>query len=219
LSPGGAADLSTPRHDSAQLDFSLHMGVGDRLQPGALLSAQQPLSPAHDEMQFIVQQQTSELGMKLMLHGLRAAVATDLLMTACKMLVRTARILAQRVHAWDVLATMARPEYSAIRPCLGQSSGLQSWQYRGIAFMWGHKSVAMLKPSAHCPVRLAEVEAAWRAPLRYGEALRLLAGRGLALPASRTNRDGTAPCAADEVVKQAWWVVYRAPTATGTRTR
>ncbi len=41
----------------------------------------------------------------------------------------------QLVHAWDVLATMTPPEYSAIRPYLANSSGFQSWQYRCIEFM------------------------------------------------------------------------------------
>ena len=55
----------------------------------------------------------------------------------------------QLVHAWDVLATMTPPEYSAIRPYLGRSSGFQSWQYRCIEFMLGNKNAAMLEPHAH----------------------------------------------------------------------
>ncbi len=51
------------------------MSYGDYLHLDAVLSAQHPLSPAHDEMLFIVQHQTSELWMKLMLHELTAAVA------------------------------------------------------------------------------------------------------------------------------------------------
>jgi tryptophan 2,3-dioxygenase len=39
-----------------------------------VLTAQHPLSPDHNEMLFIVQHQTSELWMKLMLHELRAAI-------------------------------------------------------------------------------------------------------------------------------------------------
>ena len=50
------------------------MSYGDYLQLDAILNAQQPLSPDHNEMLFIVQHQTSELWMKLMLHELRAAV-------------------------------------------------------------------------------------------------------------------------------------------------
>ncbi len=205
---------ATPRHEGAQLDFSADMSYGDYLHLDAVLNAQHPLSPAHDEMLFIVRHQTSELWMKLMLHELRAAVAAvaaDQLPAAFKMLARVSRIMEQLVHAWDVLATMTPPEYSAIRPYLAKSSGFQSWQYRCIEFMLGNKNAAMLQPHAHNPQRLAEVDAAWRAPSLYDEALRLLARRGLAVPISHTLRDWTQPYSADAAVEQAWLVAYREP--------
>ena len=204
----------TPRHEGAQLDFSSDMSYADYLHLDELLGAQRPLSPDHNEMLFIVQHQTSELWMKLMLHELRAAVAlvaVDRLQPAFKMLARVSRIMEQLVHAWDVLATMTPPEYSAIRPYLAKSSGFQSAQYRCIEFSLGNKNAAMLKPHAHAPARLAEVESAWRAPSLYDEALRLLARRGLAVPADRLERDWTQPYTLSDGVEQAWLVVYRQP--------
>ena len=201
-------------HHGAKLDFSKDMSYADYLHLDAVLSAQHPLSPAHDEMLFIVHHQTSELWMKLMLHELRAAIAAlaaDQLSTAFKTLARVSRIMEQLVHAWDVLATMTPPEYSAIRPYLANSSGFQSWQYRCIEFSLGNKNPAMLKAHAHRPDLLAQVEAAWRAPSLYDEALRLLARRGLALPASHLERDWTQPYAENAEVEQAWLGVYRAP--------
>ena len=202
------------RDERAQLDFSRDMSYSDYLHLDAVLSAQQPRSPDHNEMLFIVQHQTSELWMKLMLHELAAAVAhvaRDELSPAFKMLARVSRILEQLVHAWDVLATMTPPEYSAIRPHLASSSGFQSWQYRCIEFMLGNKNAAMLKPHAHRPDLLAKVEAAYRAPSLYDEALRLLARRGLPLPADHVERDWTRPYAASDAVEQAWLTVYRDP--------
>ncbi len=206
--------MTSTEHHGAQLDFSRSMSYGDYLHLDDVLGAQHPLSPGHDEMLFIVQHQTSELWMKLMLHELRAAIAAiaeDRLSPAFKMLARVSKIMEQLVHAWDVLATMTPPEYSAIRPYLASSSGFQSWQYRCIEFSLGNKNAAMLKPHQHAPARLAEVEAAWRAPSLYDEALRLLARRGLAVPASHTQRDWTQPYTADDAVEQAWLAVYRAP--------
>ncbi len=202
-------------HD-AQLDFSTDMSYGDYLHLDAVLGAQHPRSPDHNEMLFIVQHQTSELWMKLMLHELKAAVgriAGDDLAPAFKMLARVSRIMEQLVHAWDVLATMTPPEYSAIRPYLSSSSGFQSWQYRCIEFMMGNKNAAMLRPHAHNPQRLAQVQAALQAPSLYDESLRLLARRGLAVPPHRVQRDWTQPYAADEQVEQAWLEVYRDPAA------
>jgi len=200
--------------EKAKLDFKADMSYSDYLQLDAILNAQKPLSPAHDEMLFIVQHQTSELWMKLMLHELSAAitnVAADELGGAFKKLARVSRIMEQLVHAWDVLATMTPPEYSAIRPYLASSSGFQSAQYRCIEFSLGNKNAAMLKPHAHRPDLLAMMQAAYEAPSLYDEALRLLARRGLSVPASHTTRDWTQPYPACNAVEQAWLEVYRNP--------
>ena len=204
------------QQEGAQLDFSRDMSYGDYLQLDSILSAQKPLSPAHDEMLFIVQHQTSELWMKLMLHELHAAVrhvAQDELQPAFKMLARVSKIMEQLVHAWDVLATMTPPEYSAVRPYLGKSSGFQSHQYRCIEFALGNKNAAMLKPHAHHPERIAAVQAVYEAPSLYDESLRLLARRGLPVPASHLERDWTQPYEASDAVEQAWLAVYRDPKA------
>jgi tryptophan 2,3-dioxygenase len=202
--------------EGARLDFATEMSYGDYLHLDAILNAQHPRSPEHNEMLFIVQHQTTELWMKLLLHELAAAIACvtrDELGSAFKMLARVSRIMEQLVHAWDVLATMTPPEYSAIRQYLGSSSGFQSWQYRCIEFMLGNKNAAMLKPHAHRSDLLAKVEAAYRAPSLYDESLRLLARRGLAIPADHLERDWTQPYAASDAVEQAWLVVYRTPDA------
>ncbi|TAG35403.1 MAG: tryptophan 2,3-dioxygenase [Polaromonas sp.] len=207
---------SVVHEEKAQLDFSQSMSYGDYLQLDTLLAAQKPRSPDHNEMLFIIQHQTSELWMKLMLHELHAAianVAADELGDAFKKLARVSKIMEQLVHAWDVLATMTPPEYSAIRPYLAHSSGFQSAQYRCIEFALGNKNAAMLKPHAHRPDLLAQVQAAFVAPSLYDEALRLLARRGLAVPASHTERDWTQAYTANDAVEQAWLVAYRNPKA------
>ncbi|MFE8645794.1 tryptophan 2,3-dioxygenase [Sphingomonas sp. NCPPB 2930] len=213
---GDGPGAAIVREEGAQLDFSRAMSYGDYLQLDAVLGAQKPLSPAHDELLFIVQHQTSELWMKLMLHELRAAircVAEDDLQRAFKMLARVSKIMEQLVHAWDVLATMTPPEYSAMRPYLAQSSGFQSWQYRSIEFALGNKNGLMLKPHEHRPDLLAEVQAAYAMPSLYDEALRLLARRGIAVPAEALERDWTRPYIPSEGVEQAWLTVYRDPKA------
>ena len=211
--PQDSADIVHSEAD-VQLDFAHSMSYGDYLSLDAILGAQHPRSPDHNEMLFIVQHQTSELWMKLMLHELRAAmdhVAKDELGTAFKMLARVSRIMEQLVHAWDVLATMTPPEYSAIRPYLDSSSGFQSYQYRCIEFSLGNKNAAMLRPHAHRPHLLAHVEAAYRSPSLYDEALRLLARRGIGVPATHLERDWSLPYPADGGVESAWLVVYRDP--------
>jgi tryptophan 2,3-dioxygenase len=190
------------------------MRYGDYLALDAILTAQHPRSADPNELLFIVQHQTSELWMKLALHELRTArasiAATDL-PPAFKMLARVSRILEQLVHAWDVLATMTPPEYSAIRPHLGTSSGFQSWQYREIEFMLGNKNPAMLRPHDDRPALKQQLMEAFAAPSLYDEAIRLLARRGLPIARSVLERDLTQRHAADATVEAAWLTVYRAP--------
>ena len=206
-------DLRTTR-DGARLDFSRDMSYSDYLHLDEVLAAQHPLSPDHNELLFIVQHQTSELWMKLMLHELgaaTAALARDELHLTFKMLSRVSKIMEQLVHAWDVLATMTPPEYSAIRPYLGNSSGFQSWQYRCIEFAAGNKSDVMLQPHEHRPDLFEIVTRALHTPSLYDEALRALARRGLPVPAHQLDRDVTQPYTADAEVEAAWLEVYREP--------
>jgi tryptophan 2,3-dioxygenase len=198
----------------AQMDFHNTMSYGDYLRLDQILSAQHPLSPNHNEMLFIIQHQTSELWIKLMLHELQAVreqIRKDELPPAFKMLARVARIMDQLVHAWDVLATMTPPEYTAIRPYLGASSGFQSFQYRELEFILGNKNPAMLAVHRVTPEQHALLERELHAPSIYDEAVRLLARSGLAIAPERLNADPTRPTCHDESVLAAWLQVYRDP--------
>ncbi|HYC41424.1 MAG TPA: tryptophan 2,3-dioxygenase [Noviherbaspirillum sp.] len=204
----------TAEWHGAQMDFSKAMSYGDYLALDQVLSAQHPRSPAHDEMLFIVQHQTSELWMKLMLHELHAALRQmqrDDLQPAFKMLARVARIMDQLVHAWDVLATMTPPEYTAIRPYLGQSSGFQSYQYRELEFILGNKNAALLNVHASSPEAHTRLDSALRAPSIYDEAILLMARRGFSIDKKRLQGDWTTPTVADDSVKAAWLEVYKSP--------
>jgi tryptophan 2,3-dioxygenase len=202
------------REERAQLDFSKDMSYGDYLQLDKVLNAQDRLSPDHNELLFIIQHQTSELWMKLMLHELRAAIAEveqGRMPQAFKMLARVDRIMQQLVSAWDVLATMTPPEYTALRPYLAQSSGFQSYQYRCIEFTLGNKNPAMLRPHEHRPDLLDVVRDAYTRPSLYDHAIRRMALAGLPVPDQAIERDWTLPYQLSEGVREAWLAVYRAP--------
>ena len=210
--------MSTPinivAREGAKLDYTNDMTYGDYLHLDSLLSSQQPLSNLHDEMLFIVQHQTSELWMKLMLHELQAAMNALVegnSALAFKMMARVSRIMAQLVSAWDVLATMTPPEYSALRPHLANSSGFQSAQYRCIEFTFGNKNVTMLKPHAHRPELLATVQKAFDSPSLYDIAIARLAAAGLPIDAVHLKRDWRVSHTSSANVQSAWKVVYSAP--------
>ncbi len=202
----------TVASEGAKLDYSSDMTYGDYLHLDEILGAQQPLSPVHDEMLFIVQHQTSELWMKLMLHelaGAMQALQDGHLNVAFKMLARVSRIMAQLVSAWDVLATMTPPEYTALRPYLANSSGFQSAQYRCIEFALGNKNAVMLKPHAHKPELLAMVQRAFDAPSLYDIAIGLLAKADLPIDAHNLARDWRQSHTSSPNVQAAWKVVYQ----------
>lgn len=179
-----------------------------------LLACQRPLTDAHDEFLFISIHQASEIWLKLALHELRAArdnIIADDLAPAFKMMARVARIQAQMIQSWEVLATMTPADYAVMRGKLGTSSGFQSDQYREIEFMLGNKDAAMVALHAEEPVVHARLTAELCTPSMYDETLRLMARRGFDMPADTLDRDFTQPYSASPAVERAWAAVYADP--------
>ncbi|UJB32330.1 MULTISPECIES: tryptophan 2,3-dioxygenase [Chromobacterium] len=179
-------------------NFSERMSYGGYLCLDELLACQKPLSnpPHHDELLFVIQHQTSELWMKLMLHELQAAVRfvqQDTLGPSFKCLARVKQIQRLLFEQWAVLETLTPSEYMEFRDVLGNSSGFQSHQYRSIEFLLGNKNQAMLNVFAHEADKHASLKAILDAPSLYDEFLRHLARRGLPVPASSLERDWSQP--------------------------
>lgn len=190
------------------------MSYGDYLRLDRILNAQCPLSSAHDEMLFIIQHQTTELWMRLVVYELRAArsaIREDELEIAFKILTRVTRIFEQLSSAWDVLRTMTPSEYAEFRYALGESSGIQSFQYREIEFLLGNRQQSMLKTYVNQPDILARFEDESKQPSLYDETLRLLARNGIDLPTEVLERDFSQPHTSHDAIVKAWREVYRAP--------
>ena len=195
-------------------DFRNEMSYGDYLGLDQLLAAQKPRSKEHNELLFIIQHQTTELWMKLMLHELfaaRAQIRSSELSPAFKMLARVSRIMNNLIQAWDILATLTPTEYSAFRDSLGKSSGFQSHQYRALEFMFGNKNPALLKPFAHRPEIHAMLSGLLNSPSLYDEAILMLARRGFALDRVATDRDWSIAYSANPSTMAAWREVYANP--------
>jgi tryptophan 2,3-dioxygenase len=175
-------------------DLSGRMSYGGYLHLDRLLSAQEPLSdPAHhDELLFIIQHQTSELWMKLMIHELRSAIRhlqRDQVWQCRKILARCKQIMRQLTEQWSVLETLTPSEYMGFRDVLGPSSGFQSLQYRTIEFLLGNKNASMLKVFAYDEKLQAGLAEVLDAPSLYDEFLMYLSRFGHAIPAQHLDRD------------------------------
>ncbi len=179
-------------------DFAERMSYGDYLRLDLLLSAQQPQSdpPQHDELLFIVQHQTSELWLKLMVHELRSArdlLRADELAPALKRMARIKHIQHVLTDQWTVLATLTPSEYAEIRPFLATSSGFQSAQYREVEFLLGNKNADMVDVFKHDEKARAELHELLLQPSLYDEFLAYLSRAGYAVPPELLDRDWSQP--------------------------
>ncbi len=184
------------------------------LQLDRLLSAQVPRSTQPDELLFIIQHQTSELWMKLMLHELDRAlecVKRDELEESFKVFARVAHIQRMLFEQWAVLETMTPSEYLTFRDALGKSSGFQSSQYRALEFMLGNKDANSLLPHRATPEVHDWLQARLQQPSLYDEFLRYLARHGYAVPHDRVERDWTKPYEKSEGVMRIFQTVYEEP--------
>jgi tryptophan 2,3-dioxygenase len=187
---------------------------GSYLGLETLLSSQRPLSEHHDEMLFIIQHQTSELWMKLIIHELRAClewVRNDNLEPAFKILARVGHIQKELSEQWSVLATLTPPEYLKFRPSLGPASGFQSHQYRAIEFLLGNKNEAYLAPHRHTPEIYAWLEEVLRAPSLYDEFILYLHRKGHAVPSELIDRDWSVPHESNEGLRDVFKHIYEHP--------
>jgi tryptophan 2,3-dioxygenase len=197
-----------------ETDFSDKMSYGSYLALDTLLSAQQPVSRHHDEMLFIIQHQTSELWLKLMLHELRAVrvqLAADNLRAAMKGVARIKHIQRSLTEQWSILATLTPSEYVQFRGDLGAASGFQSYQYRAVEFMLGNKNAGMLKVFDANPPARAMLAVILKQTSIYDEFLALLSRRGFAVPAELLARDLTKAHVFNQAVVEAVRVVYEKP--------
>ena len=192
----GVRDNVRAVEDSVVTDFRDRMSYAGYLDLPTLLSAQRPLSDPehHDELLFIVQHQTTELWLKLVLHELRSAcelLRADELAPALKRIARVKHVQRTLAEQWSVLATLTPAEYIQFRGVLGNASGFQSWQYRAVEFTLGNKNARMLSVFESDPDAHAAVKQALEEPSLYDEFLRYLHRHGYDVPLDVVERDVT----------------------------
>jgi tryptophan 2,3-dioxygenase len=209
--------LKRPLEAGIHVDLPASSTYGDYLALGQILSAQHPRSEGshHDEMLFIIQHQTSELWMKLLIHELDLAVRfvqEDALEKSFKIFARVAQIQRILFEQWSVLETMTPSEYLGFRSVLGKASGFQSYQYRAIEFVLGNKDPNALLVHKVTPEIHDALSERLQRPSLYDEFLRYLARKGHAIPRSKIERDWTQPYEASPEVQAVIRTVYEDTT-------
>jgi len=209
-------DNTRPLEPGIRRDFRADLSYGEYLHLDELLSAQEPLSrpPHHDELLFIIQHQTSELWLKLVLHELRSAqelIAADDLRPALKGLARVKHIQRTLTEQWSVLATLTPSEYAEFRTILGPSSGFQSFQYRAVEFVLGNKNREMLAVFGHDDEARALLSGLLERPSVYDEFIRYLARHGHAVPPAVLHRDVTVAHVFTEELVPVFREIYEHP--------
>jgi tryptophan 2,3-dioxygenase len=192
-------------------DLAADTSYGGYLGLEQLLAAQRPRSSHHDEMLFIIQHQTSELWMKLLIHELGAAIAhvqADRLAPCFKILARVKQIQRQLFEQWAVLETLTPSEYAEFRNVLGPASGLQSHQFRAIEFMLGNKISNRVDVHRHDSQVVHILEKLLHSPSLYDEFLRYLARQGMPIPPERVERDWSQPYQKHAGVTAVFKIIY-----------
>src|SRR6202051_2955187 len=179
-----------------------------------LLTLQKPRStpPEHDEMLFIIIDQTSELCFNQLLHEfekIKKDFSAGDLFGAIHSFKRVRTIMKVLVAQIDILETMTPSSFSSFRDRLETASGFQSVQFREIEFVLGYKrkaTLAYVRPDFPGADRLQK---------RLGERSVIdhfydfLATRGAQIPADLKNRDVTEPNEADERVQKEILRLYK----------
>lgn len=210
------ADNPREFEESIHTDLSDRMDYAGYLCVDEMLALQKPLSSPehHDEMLFIIQHQTSELWMKLIIHELSAAIESlkaNALEPCFKILARVKNIQRILFEQWAVLETLTPTEYVEFRDVLGNASGFQSYQYRMIEFLLGNKDRQAVSVFRHKPEIHERLNASLDAPSIYDEFLMHLHRKGLAVPKEAIDRDWSTPRELDEGVVAVFAVIYQNP--------
>ncbi len=156
---------------------------GSYLRVPELLSLQHRLSPAHDELQFIVVHQVFELWFKLLLFELesvRGALERDHLQEAARWLRRAAEVTRATLGGFDVLETMRPWDFLEFRSQLKPASGFQSRQFRELEFLSGAKDPRYLASFPSDPEDLQVLQRRLQEPSVWDAFVHLLRRRGLA---------------------------------------
>jgi tryptophan 2,3-dioxygenase len=118
-------------------------------------------------------------------------------------------ILKTMVAQIDILETMTPLEFLSFRDRLESASGFQSYQFRELEFLLGHKRQNVYMHYPEGSTARQKLEKRYYAPTLWDAFLHYLAGSGQAVPEDLLNRDVTEPVRPSPELQQSLIQVYR----------
>lgn len=160
---------------------------GSALKIDELLKLQQPFSatPVHDEIQYVIVHQCSELWFKLLLHELDGTVAELLsgdLALAARLLRRCTRIVSLIDQGFALLETMTAYDYARFRPSLTGGSGFQSAQFRELEILLACHRASTLEQAAFTDEERARIARRLQQPTLWDAFTAAMQRFGYAMP-------------------------------------
>jgi len=179
-----------------------------------LLSLQTPASegPEHDETLFIVIHQVYELWFKQVLHEaglLRRCLEIGDAPRALSTFKRILTILKTLVAQVDVLETMTPVSFNSFRYRLDSASGFQSFQFRLVEYVFGHRRPEVLQWMPEGSEEMRRLLEEMGRPSLYACFLRFLALNAYPVPVDVLERDPSLPPPEDERVQKILIQIYR----------
>ena len=160
---------------------------GGALNIGRLLQLQQPFSaePLHDELQYVIIHQCSELWFKLLLHEFDAIgreLATGDLWLAARLLRRCVKVVGLIDQGFSLMESMTAYDYAGFRPNLTGGSGFQSAQFREVEIALGCVRPETLEQPAFTAEERARIGARLQRPNLWDGFTAAMNRSGYALP-------------------------------------
>jgi tryptophan 2,3-dioxygenase len=178
--------MTQPTKAEKAISYSSYLRIDE------LLELQMPESNEHDEMLFIIIHQVYELWFKQLIHELdylqklfQASDFARIQHTFKRMLTILKTVVAQI----DVLETMTPLEFNSFRDRLGTASGFQSFQFRELEFMLGHKRESIFQHYPEGSRGRTRLEQRFFAPTIWDAFLHFLKSQGYEVPPRLLERD------------------------------
>jgi len=211
----GAAEARATKAESNEgkptLSFDRNTPYADYLGVDTLLGLQNPRTKEPAESAFIIGTQVMELLFTLVQErweAARDALEVDDVPGAVAWLRSACNAQDVLNSTWGLFGDMTPTQFNRFRDAFGEASGFQSYSYRKLEFVLGHKSAAMIRPHKAMTGVVDDLTALIERPSLYDAALRLLHRRGLPVPDARAERDWSEDYEPSPEVEAAWIEVY-----------